>query len=51
MVKILSVNAGDIRDTSSIPESGGSPGGGKAMETHYSILAWAISWTEDPGAL
>ena len=46
MVKILSVNAGDIRDTSSIPESGG-----KAMETHYSILAWAISWTEDPGAL
>ena len=23
----------------------------KAMATHYSILAWKIPWTEDPGGL
>ena len=23
----------------------------KGMETHSSILAWAIPWTEDPGGL
>ena len=42
-------NAGDPGDKGSIPESGRSPGGGHA--THSSILAWRISWTEDPGGL
>ena len=23
----------------------------KEMATHYSILAWEISWTEEPGGL
>ena len=40
-------NAGDL---DSIPGSGRSPGVGKEeMTTHSSILAWRISWTEDPG--
>ena len=39
-------NAGNL---SSIPGSGRSPGEG--METHSSILAWRIIWTEDPGGL
>ena len=32
-----------------IPGLGRSPGGGNA--THSSILAWRISWTEEPGGL
>ena len=40
MVKNPPANAGDIRDTGSIPGSGRSPGGGHA--THSSILAWRI---------
>ena len=46
MVKNLPANAGD---TDSIPETGGSPGGG--MITQSSILAWRIPWTEKPGRL
>ena len=23
----------------------------KGMATHFSVLAWRISWTEDPGGL
>ena len=42
-------NAGDVRDVSSIPGWGRSPGGG--MATHSSILAWRIPWTEEPGGL
>ena len=42
-------NAGDIRDVRSIPELGRSPGEG--MATHFSILAWRIPWTEEPGGL
>ena len=42
-------NAGDVRDISSIPGWGRSPGGG--MATHSSILAWRIPWTEEPGGL
>ena len=49
VVKNLPANAGDIRDAGSIPGSWRSPGGG--MSTHSSILAWRISWTEDPGGL
>ena len=39
VVKNLPVNAGDVRDTGSI------------MAVHSSILAWRISWTEEPGGL
>ena len=46
MVKNLPANAGDV---GLIPGSGGSPGEGNG--THSSILAWEISWTEEPGRL
>ena len=59
MVKNLPANAGDLRDTGSIPGSGSSPGGGHGNPLHYSCLenrmdrgAWqalvhrvAKSWT------
>ena len=49
VVKNLPANAGDIRDMSSIP------GLGRSLEEeiaiHSSILAWKISWTEEPGRL
>ena len=32
-----------------IPGSGRSPGEGIA--THFSILVWEITWTEEPGRL
>ena len=44
MVKNLPANAGDM---SSILGSGRSPD----KETHSSILAWEIPWTEEPGGL
>ena len=37
------VKAGDVRDLGSVPE--------ELMETHSSILAWRILWTEEPGGL
>ena len=46
-VKTLLANAGDIRDTVSIPGSGRSPGEG----AHSNVLAWKIPWTEKPGGL
>ena len=49
MVKNLPTDAGDIRDSGSIPGLGRPPGGGHA--THSSILAWRIPWTEEPGRL
>ena len=49
MVKKLPANAGDVRDTNSILGSGRPPGGGLA--THFSSLAWRITWTEEPGRL
>ena len=39
-------NAGDVGDVGLIPGSGKSPREGNA--THSSILAWRISWTEEP---
>ena len=36
-------------DTSSIPRSGKSLGTGNG--DHFSILAWEIPWTEEPGGL
>ena len=38
VVKNSSVNAGDIRDVSSIPVSGRSPGGGHRNPLQYSCL-------------
>jgi len=49
VVKNLPANAGNIRDMGSIPGSGRSLE--KEMAAHSSILAWKISWTEEPGGL
>ena len=49
VVKNLPVNSGDTKDVCSIPESGRPPEEG--MATHSNILAWEISWTEEPGRL
>ena len=48
-LKYLPDNAGDARDVGSIPGLGRSPGEGRA--THYSLLAWRIPRTEEPGGL
>ena len=45
--KIPPASAGDVTGTGSIPESGRSLEEGLA--TRYSILAWRIPWTEEPG--
>ena len=42
-------NAGDTRDTGSIPGWGRSPKG--EMAVYSSILFWRIPWTEEPGGL
>ena len=47
MVKLAS--AGDVRDMGLIPGSGRSLEEG--MAPHSSILAWEITWTEEPGGL
>ena len=47
MLKNPPANAGDARDTGSIPGSGRSPGEGNGNPP--SILAWKIPWTEKPG--
>ena len=49
MVKNPPVNAGNIRDSGSIP--GRKDPLEKEMATHSSILAWETSWTEEPGGL
>ena len=49
MVKNPLANAGAIGDVGSIPGLGRSPGEG--TETHSSILAWEIPWTEKPLSL
>ena len=48
-VNNLPVNSGDIREADLIPGLGRSLEEG--VETHSSILAWGISWTEEPGRL
>ena len=42
-------SACNVGDSGSIPGSGRSPT--KEMETHSSILAWRIPWTEVSGGL
>ena len=49
MVKTRPAGAGDARDEGSIPGSGRSPGIGNGNP--LSILAWKITWTEEPGEL
>ena len=47
MVKHLPVSAGDTRDAGSIP--GLENPLEEEMTTYSSILAWEMSWTEEPG--
>ena len=47
MVKNLSADAGDVRDTGSILRLGRSPGGGHGNPV--SILDWRIPQTEESG--
>ena len=49
MAKNPPANAGDARDVGSIPGLGRSPGVGS--DNHFSILAWKIPCTEEPGGL
>ena len=49
VVKNLPANEGDARDSGSVPESGRYSRGGNGNP--LSILAWEISWTEEPGWL
>ena len=49
MLRNPPANAGDIRDTGSIP--GSEDPLEKEMATHSSILAWRIPWTEEPRGL
>ena len=50
VVKNLPANAGDVRDTGSIPGLRRSPGGGHGNPTPV-ILAWRSPWTEEPGRM
>ena len=34
-----------------VPSLGGDDPLGKEMATHFSILAWKVPWTEEPGGL
>ena len=49
VVKNTPANAGDIRDLGSMSGWGRSPDEGVA--THFSILPWRISQTEESGGL
>ena len=49
-VKNLPAHAGDAGDIGSIPGSGRSPLE-KEKAAHSCILAWEISWREEPGGL
>jgi len=49
MVKKLSPNAGDMRDTGSMPKLGRSSGGGPDNSLQYSCLEDIM--TEEPGEL
>ena len=49
MVKNLLANTGDVRGQ--IGSLSGEDPLEKEVATHSSILAWRISWTEEPGGL
>ena len=48
VVKNLPANAGDIRDIQSLGREDSLE---EEMATGFSILAWKIPWTEEPGRL
>ena len=48
-IKESACNAGGAGDMGSIPGPGRFPK--EEIETHFSILAWRIPWTEVPGGL
>ena len=48
MVKNPLANAGDIRESGSIPGSGRPR---RRAASYYNILAWRIPWTEETGGL
>ena len=50
MVKNLSANTGNTRDSGSIPGSGISPGGRDGNPLQYSCLENSY-WAEEPGGL
>ena len=49
MVKSRRANARNTRGVGVIPGSGRAPEGGHGSPS--SVLAWSISWTEEPGGL
>jgi len=49
VVKNLSANAGDIRDVGSISDQEDPLQ--KEMATQSRLLAWRITWTEEPDGL
>ena len=49
MVKNPPANAGDVRDAGSIP--GLEEPLEEGVATQFSILAWRLPWTEEPGEL
>ena len=49
MIKNLPANAGDVRVAGSV--LGWEDPLEDEMATHSSILAWEITWTEEPGGL
>ena len=51
MVKNPAANAGDEKDTGLIPGSGREDTLEEGMATHSGILAWRITWTEEPSRL
>ena len=48
MVKNLHANARDVTDLNSLGREGPLE---EEMETHSTILAWRILWTEEPDGL
>ena len=50
VIKTPPANAGESRDTGSIPGSSRSPGIGNGLSLQYSC-AWRIPWTEEPGRI
>ena len=49
VVKNLTANAGESENQ--VQSLGGDQSPEKEMATHSSILAWRVSWTEEPGRL
>ena len=50
VIRNLSASAGNIRDVGSNPRVRKIPPE-EGMSIHFSILAWRIPWTQEPGVL